>query len=161
MKGSSKVIQELNAALSAELTAIVQYMVQAEMCDNWGYTRLGALTKKRAFEEMHHAEGLIERLLYLDSAPEVDVTLKPRIGKNVKAHLEIDLKDEIDAGRQYNAAIAVCRREGDEGSRKLFETMIQAEERHVDFLESQLSAIAQIGLDKYLSMQLDGEEEKA
>ncbi len=78
MRGSAKVIEQLNAALSAELTAIVQYMVQAEMCDNWGYHRMGALTKKRAMEEMHHAEGLIERIIFLDGTPEVTVGLKPQ-----------------------------------------------------------------------------------
>src|ERR1700752_504258 len=90
MQGSAKVSEQLNAALSAELTAIVQYMVQAEMCDNWGYHRLAALTKKRAIEEMHHAEGLIERVIFLDGTPEVKVALKPQIGANVKQHLEID-----------------------------------------------------------------------
>jgi bacterioferritin len=73
MRGNAKVLKELNAALLAELTAIVQYMVQAELCDNWGYQRLGALTKKRAVEEMHHAEGLIERIVFLDGTPEVEV----------------------------------------------------------------------------------------
>jgi bacterioferritin len=81
MKGSEKVIRELNAALSAELTAIVQYMVQAEMHANWGYGGLSAITKKRAIEEMHHAEGLIERILFLDGMPSVDIALTPRIGK--------------------------------------------------------------------------------
>src|ERR1700750_3001377 len=103
MKGSAKVIQELNAALSSELTAIVQYMVQAEMHANWGYRGLSAITKKRAIEEMRHAEGLIERIIFFDSTPEVSVALQPQIGKNVKAHLETDLADELDAVKQYNA----------------------------------------------------------
>ena len=159
MKGNNKVIKELNAALSSELTAIVQYMVQAEMHNNWGYNGLGGITKRRAIEEMHHAEGLIERLLFLDSTPTVDVTLKPRIGKNVKSHLETDLQDELDAVKQYNAAAEVCVGEGDNGTRDLFEKMIKDEERHTDYLEAQLQSIKDMGIENYLSMQM-GETDK-
>ncbi len=154
MRGNEKVIEQLNGALSAELTAIVQYMVQAEMCDNWGYARLGELTKKRAIEEMRHAEGLIERILFLDGTPEVTVGLRPRIGTNVKQHLEIALKDEIEASEQYNDAAKICVAAGDDGSRVLFERMIQDEERHVDFLEAQLHSIQEVGIANYLSEQL-------
>lgn len=155
MKGNNKVIKELNAALSAELTAIVQYMVQAEMHTNWGYGALGAITKKRAIEEMRHAEGLIERILFLDGVPAVEVGLTPKIGKSVKAHLDVDLQDELDAIKQYNAAAAVCEREGDNGSRELFEHMIQDEETHTDYLEAQLHAIGEVGIENYLSEQMD------
>ncbi len=158
MKGHTKVIKELNAALSAELTAIVQYMVQAEMCANWGYGGLGATTKKRAIEEMRHAEGLIERILFLDGLPAVGVGLTPKIGKNVKAHLETDLQDELDAIKQYNAAVAVCEKEGDNGSRELFEKMIHDEERHTDYLEAQLHAIGEMGIDNYLATQMDEDD---
>lgn len=154
MRGNEKVIEQLNAALSAELTAIVQYMVQAELCDNWGYKRLGALTKKRAIEEMHHAEGLIERIVFLDSNPEVKVALRPQIGANVKEHLEIDLKDEVEASEQYNNAVKICVTASDDGSRTLFEKMIQDEEHHVDFLEAQLQAIKDMGIANYLAEQL-------
>jgi bacterioferritin len=154
MRGSEKVIEQLNGALSAELTAIVQYMVQAEMCANWGYARLCELTKKRAIEEMRHAEGLIERILFLDGTPEVKVALRPQIGANVKEHLEIDLKDEIEASEQYNNAAKICVAESDDGSRVLFEKMIQDEERHVDFLEAQLHSIQEMGIANYLSEQL-------
>jgi bacterioferritin len=154
MRGSNKVIEQLNAALSAELTAIVQYMVQAETCDNWGYLRLGELTKKRAIEEMRHAEGLIERIIFLDGTPEVKVALSPQIGTNVKEHLEIDLKDEIEASEQYNKAAKICVAEADDGSRVLFEKMIQDEERHVDFLEAQLHSIEEMGIANYLAEQL-------
>lgn len=154
MRGSEAVIQQLNLALSSELSAIAQYMVQAEMCHNWGYARLGDLTKKRAIEEMHHAEGLIERILFLDGAPQVAVALQPKIGTNVKQHLEIDLQDEKDAVVQYNKSVAVCVGEGDAGSRELFEHMIQDEERHVDFLEAQLQSIEDIGIGNYLTEQM-------
>jgi bacterioferritin len=155
MKGSDKVIRELNAALSAELTAIVQYMVQAEMHANWGYGGLSAITKKRAIEEMHHAEGLIERILFLDGMPSVDVALTPRIGKNVKAHLETDYQDEIDAVKQYNAAAEVCVTDNDNGSRDLFEKMIKDEERHANYLEGELHSIREMGVENYLSQQMD------
>jgi bacterioferritin len=154
MRGNEKVLEQLNAALSSELTAIVQYMVQAEMCDNWGYKRLGGLTKARAIEEMKHAEGLIERIIFLDGTPEVKVGLKPQLGANVQQHLEIDLKDEIDAVHQYNKAIQVCVMAKDEGSRELFEDMIEDEERHVDFLEAQLHSLHEMGIANYLSEQM-------
>lgn len=157
MRGNAKVIRELNDALLAELTAIVQYMVQAELCDNWGYERLGALTKKRAIQEMHHAEGLIERIIFLDGTPDIEVGLKPRVGRDVKAQLEIDLQDERDASKQYNKAVEVCQDSGDNGSRELFEKMIKDEEGHVLFLEAQLQAIQDTGIANYLSEQLHKE----
>ena len=159
MQGSAKVLKELNAALSSELTAIVQYMVQAEMQGNWGYKGLSAITKKRAIEEMRHAEGLIERIIFFDSAPEVNVALKPQIGKTVKAHLEADLTDELDAVKQYNASAAVCVAEGDNGTRELFEKMIHDEEQHSLYLESQLGIIKEAGIENYLATQMDGEGE--
>jgi bacterioferritin len=158
MKGSENVIRELNAALSAELTAIVQYMVQAEMHANWGYGGLSAITKKRAIEEMHHAEGLIERILFLDGMPSVDIGLTPRIGKNVKAHLETDYQDEVDAVKQYNAAAKVCVTDNDNGSRDLFEKMIKDEERHANYLEGELHSIREMGFENYLSQQMDRDE---
>ena len=155
MKGSAKVIEELNAGLSDELTAIAQYMVQAEMHANWGYGKLSGITKHRAIEEMRHAEGLIERILFLDGTPAVKVGLTPKIGKTVKSHLEQDLQDELDAIKHYNAAVAICRLEGDNGSRELFEKMIKDEERHADYLEAELHAIGEVGVENYLSQQMD------
>jgi len=154
MKGNEKVIEQLNAALSDEMTAAVQYMVQAEMCDNWGYQRLGALTKARAIEEMRHAEHLIERILFLDGTPDVSVPLTPRIGADVPKQLEIDLDDETNAIKMYNAAVKICSEAGDAGSKDLFEALLHDEERHADFLEAQLHSIKEIGLGAYLSQQL-------
>ena len=154
MRGNAKVIAQLNSALSAELTAIVQYMTQSEMCQNWGYKRLGQRTKARAIEEMKHAEGLIERVIFLDEVPSVDVALKPQLGRNVKEQMEVNLKDEHDAVRQYNQAVKVCVEAGDEGSRVLFEQMIKDEERHVDYLEAQLHSIEEMGIANYLAEQL-------
>ena len=155
MRGNEEVIAQLNAALSAELTAIVQYMTQSEMCQNWGYKRLGQRTKARAIEEMKHAEGLIERVIFLDEVPSVDVALKPQLGRNVQQQLEVNLKDEHDAVRQYNQAVnKVCVEAGDEGSRALFEQTIKDEERHVDYLEAQLHSIEEMGTANYLAEQL-------
>jgi len=154
MHGDKKVIEQLNAALSAELTAIVQYMVQAEMCDSWGYHRLGGLTKARAIQEMHHAEGLIERIIFLDGTPSVDIPLTPRVGTSVQQQLETDYADEEGAVRQYNDAAKICRAVGDNGSKDLFEKMIGDEERHADFLEQQLHSINEMGIGAYLSQQL-------
>jgi len=158
MKGDAKVIKQLNDALSSELTAIVQYMVQAETCQNWGYTRLGAYLKRRAIEEMHHAEGVIERIVFLDSVPAVDVALTPQLGTTVQQQLEADLKDEKDAVRLYNIAVRVCVDSADNGSRDLFEGMIKDEEKHADFLESQLHSIDEMGIGNYLAQQLHEEK---
>ena len=158
MHGNEKVIEQLNSALSSELTAIIQYMTQSEMCQNWGYKRLGELTKVRAIEEMRHAEGLIERIIFLDSTPTVDVGLKPQLGSNVQQQMEINLKDEQDAVRQYNEAVRICVEARDAGSKALFERMIQDEERHADFLEAQLHSIKEVGIAIYLSQQMEGSE---
>ena len=157
MHGDKEVIEQLNKALASELTAIVQYMTQSEMCQNWGYTRLANLTKQRAIEEMKHAEGLIERIIFLDAVPTVDVGLKPQLGNNVQQQMEINLKDEQDAGRDYNEAVRICVEAKDQGSKLLFDRMIQDEERHADFLESQLHSIKEMGIANYLAQQMQGD----
>jgi len=154
MKGNEKVIHELNAALSSELMAIMQYMVHAEMLTNWGYERYGGLIKKQAIDEMKHAEGLIERILYLDGVPNVHIKLDPKIGNDVKAQIENDLAAEVEAVGQYNHAVKVCSEAGDNGTRELFERMTIDEEQHVDFLEAQLDMIGQMGLQNYLAQQM-------
>jgi bacterioferritin len=155
MRGNDKVIEQLNAALASELTAIVQYMTQSEMCGNWGYYQLAEHTKKRAIEEMRHAEGLIERIIFFDAIPKVEVGLKPQLGANVNEQMEINVKDEHDAVVQYNDAVVVCMQAKDDGSRALFEHMIKDEERHVDWLEAQLHSIKEMGIANYLSQQLE------
>jgi len=156
MQGDKKVIERLNTALLAELTAVAQYMTQSEMCQGWGYKRLGDLTKARAIEEMKHAEGLIERIIFLESIPAAAIALQPQFGPNVQEQIEIDLKDEQDAVRDYNEAAKICDKAGDGGSRSLFERMIGDEERHADFLEAQLHAIKELGVANYLAQQMGG-----
>ena len=158
MKGDKKVIEQLNSALSSELTAIVQYMVHSEMCHNWGYNRLGDLIKARAIEEMKHAEGFIERIIFLDAIPAVTVGLKPQLGAKVEEQMQINLKDELDAIHNYNEAVSVCTKAGDDGSRALFEHTLTDEERHADFLESQIHAIKEMGIGPYLAQYLHEEK---
>jgi bacterioferritin len=152
MKGSPKVIEQLNRALREELAAINQYMVHAEMDENWGYERLAKLIQKQSIDEMKHAEALIERILYLDSAP----TMAPvplAIGKNVKEMLESDLKAETGAIALYNEAALIAADEKDNGTRDLFIKLLKEEEGHADFLETQLHQIAEIGYERYLITQ--------
>ena len=158
MQGNKKVLEQLNSALLAELTAIVQYMTQSELCQGWGYRKLGNLTKVRAIEEMRHAEGLIERIIFLEGIPIANVALKPQFGATVQEQIEIDLKDEQDAVVQYNAASRICDQGGDAGTKALFDRMICDEERHADFLEAQLHAIKELGLANYLAQQLNAEK---
>jgi len=158
MKGKDKVIAQLQEALRAELTAISQYFIHAEMQENWGYHRLGGLIKKQSIDEMKHAEQVIERILFLDGTPKMGMGLKLGVGANVQAQLEADLALEVEAVAQYNAAIHVCVAEGDNTSRDLFERFLVDEERHIDFLEAQLTVIEQAGLQNYLAQQMHEEK---
>jgi bacterioferritin len=154
MKGNDKVISELNKALHDELTAIVQYMVQAEVYENWGYGRLAGLTKGRAMQEMHHAERLIERIIFLDGTPNVTVPLAPNVGSTVQEQLQADLDSESGAIRTYNEAVALCSEAGDAGTKDLFEALLGDEEKHADFLEAQLHSIKEMGIGVYLAQQM-------
>ena len=154
MKGNPKVIELLNEAIKAELTAINQYFLHAEMCDNWHYTRLGKYIKKQAIDEMKHAEELIERILFLDATPNLTELMKINVGVNVKDQLESDLKLETAAVAMYNQSVKISRDEGDNASRELFERLLKDEEAHVDWLEAQLFQIQEIGYERYLSQQI-------
>jgi bacterioferritin len=158
MKGNEKVVAELNQALSSELNAIIQYMVHGEMCENWGYKRIGGYIKKQAIDEMRHAEGLIERILFLDGTPEVTVALQPKIGATLKDQLTHDLAAETEAVGMYNNSVKVCSESGDNGTREIFERMVKDEEEHADWLETQLGLIKEMGYDNYLAQQMIGEK---
>jgi bacterioferritin len=153
-KGKPEVLAALQKMLRGELGALSQYMVHAEMCDNWGYKRLAGETKKRAIMEMKHAEKLIERMLYLDGTPMVSDLPPLTVGKEVKQQLENDLVLEKGAVTDYNEAIATCRKAGDNGSAQLLEGILQDEEDHLDFLEAQLGMIKDVGLEDYLTEQM-------
>ena len=158
MKGNQKVIDRLNETLIAEFTAIHQYFVHAEMQENWGYAKLAGYVKRQSIGEMKHAEELIERILFLDGVPSMG-ELKPlNVGQDVKAQLEADLAVEYEAVQQLNAAVADATAAGDNGSRELFERILKDEEEHVDWLEAQLQAVADMGIGLYLSQQLESEE---
>jgi bacterioferritin len=154
MQGNPKVIAQLQDALKEELTAISQYFLHAEMCENWGYTKLGGFIKKQSIDEMKHAEKLIERILFLDGAPNLTELGRLNIGQTVKAQLENDLKLEIGAVGMYNNAIKLARDEGDNASRELFERLLKDEEGHVDWLEAQVHQIKEVGYERYLSRQI-------
>jgi bacterioferritin len=153
MKGNAKVIAELNAALRDELLAINQYFLHSEMLENWKYTRLSKYIKKQSIDEMLHAEGLIERILFLDGTPNLTEPMKLEVGLHVKQQLERQLRLELDAVASYNKSIAVCQHEGDNASRNLFEKMLHDEEGHVDWLEAQLHQIQELGYERYLAEQ--------
>jgi bacterioferritin len=152
MKGNPKVIEQLNRALREELTAINQYFVHAEMCENWGYDKLGKYIKKQSIDEMKHAEKIMERIFFLDGTPSME-PLALTIGSNVKAMIQSDLKLEIDAVALYNEAVRIAFENQDNGSRDLFVTLLKDEEEHVDWLETQLHQIEEIGYERYLTTQ--------
>jgi len=154
MKGNPKVIIHLQEALHEELTAINQYFLHAEMCENWKYEKLSKYIKKQSIDEMKHAEALIERILFLDGTPSVSDALSINVGANVRAQLESDLKLEIEAVAMYNKSIEVARQEGDNASRELFERLLKDEEEHVDWLEAQVHQMNEIGYERYLSQQV-------
>jgi len=158
MKGDPKVIDFLNQVLKAELTAINQYFLHAEMCENWGYERLAKLIRKESIEEMQHAEKLIERILYLDGSPNMSDYFKINIGQTVEQQYKNDVQLEYDAVKRLNDGIQLCIAQNDGGSRELAEKILSDEEHHIDWLEAQLHAIEEMGYQNYLAQQLKEEE---
>ena len=154
MKGDAKVIAILNEVLKAELTAINQYFLHAEMCENWGYQRLAKKVKKESIEEMIHAEKCMERILYLDGTPNMTDYFKINIGATVEAQFKNDLQLEYDAVKRLNDGIKLCTAANDGGSRELAEKILSDEEQHIDWLEGQLHAISEMGIANYLAQQL-------
>ncbi len=155
MKGNPKVIVKLNELLAEELTAINQYMVHSEMCDNWKYERLHKAIEKIAIDEMKHAEKLIGRILFLEGSPTVSKLNQITIGKSVEEILRNDLAAEGDAVPSYNSAILLATEVKDAGSRELLEDILEDEEKHTDWLEAQRDQIAQMGIQNYLSQQVE------
>ena len=155
MKGKPAVLDVLSDALKEELGAINQYFLHSEMCENWGYDRLSELIKKQAIGEMKHAEVLIERILFLEGMPNMAELPKLNIGKEVKQQLQNDLDLELSAVAAYNKAIATCRKAGDGGTEDLLKVILKDEEEHVDFLETQLGVIKDVGIENYLLEQTE------
>ena len=154
MEAKPGVIDVLNRALTTELTAINQYFVQAEMCKNWGYERLHEKLRATSMEEMEDTQELIARILYLDGIPNMQRLNQVRVGENVLEHLEIDLELELAAAADLREGIAHCAQVGDFNTRRMFEKMLEGEEEHVDYFETQLETIRQIGIDNYLAQQV-------
>ena len=155
MKGHQRIIETLNARLAEELTAINQYFVHAEMCENWGYERLHGMIRKRSIDEMKHAEKLIARILFLDGIPIVSNLNKIHIGSEVPKMHENDRGAEEAAIQGYNESIRLAVELGDNGSRELLESILKEEEEHIDLLEAQLDQISQMGVQNYLVEQID------
>jgi bacterioferritin len=154
MKGNAEVIEALNEALGEELTAINQYFLHAEMCENWGYKKLSELDKKQSIDEMKHAEELIERILFLDGAPNMDKSHKLNVGKTVPDMLKNDLKLEVAAVAMYNRLINLAIKKNDQGTAEMLKKLLRDEEGHVDALEEQLDEIKDMGLQVYLSIKI-------
>lgn len=155
MKGHKKIIDMLNLLLADELTAINQYMVHSEMCDDWGYEKLHKAVEKRAIDEMKHAEKLIGRILFLEGKPIVTKLKKIKIGGSVEMQFQNDRQAEIEAIKAYNKAIKLCRELHDNGTEELLEEILKDEENHIDWIEAQLDQIKQMGIKNYLTEQID------
>jgi bacterioferritin len=154
MKGNDQIIATLNDLLADELTAINQYMVQSEMCDNWGYEKLHKGIEKEAIDEMKHAEKLIARILFLEGSPTVSRLKAIHIGNDVPAFLQNNWNAEAGAIKAYNAGIKLAAEVGDHGTRELLDDILKDEESHIDWIEAQRDQIGQMGIGPYLSEQI-------
>jgi bacterioferritin len=154
MKGNDKIIEKLNFLLADELTAVSQYMVQSEMCANWGYEHLAEIIEKRAIDEMKHAEKHISRILFLEDRPIVSQLNPMHIGETVEAFHKNDWESENGAIKAYNDVIKLAVEVGDNGTRELLESILKDEEDHIDWIEAQLDQIKQMGIQVYLSEQI-------
>jgi len=153
MKGNKQILDRLNALLSDELTAVNQYMVHSEMCANWGFERLHKAIERRAIDEMKHAEKLIGRILFLEGQPVVNHLNKIHIGATVEAQHQNDRTAEEGAIKAYNEGIRLAVDTGDNGTRELLDAILKDEEAHLDWLETQLDQIQQLGIQNYLAEQ--------
>jgi bacterioferritin len=156
MKGNAKLVKLLNELLADELTAISQYMVHSEMCDNWGYEKLHKAIESQAKDEMHHAEWLIRRIIFLEGTPVVAKLNPIQIGQTVAEMVNNDQKAELAAVRAYNAAISLAHEVADQATADLLTQILKMEEGHADWAEMQRAQIKQMGLDNYLTNQTAG-----
>lgn len=158
MNGNPEVIELLNEVLTAELTAINQYFIDAKMCENWGYQGLGHRFRDESIDEMKDAEALIERILYLDGVPNLQRLGAVRVGEDVPEKLQLALDVEKEAIERLTRGIELCTDRRDFGSRELLEHILEGEEEHADWLESQLTLIEQMGVQLFLSLQVEKDD---
>ena len=154
MQGDPQIIEALNEVLTAELTAINQYFIHHKMCENWGYARLSKKKYEESIDEMKDADKVIERILYLDGTPNMQRMSPVRVGENPIEQHRLDLAVETEAIARLNKAVALCRENGDNGTRDLLEEILTGEEDSADWLESQLHIVDEIGKDLYLAEQI-------
>lgn len=160
MKGHKKVIEYLNKGLRSELTAVSQYWVHFRLLEDWGFSKLAKKEREESIEEMHHADKFIARIVFLEGHPNLQ-TLDPlMIGQNIKEVLECDLKAEYGARDLYREAYSACHEIGDFVSMELFKELLEDEEGHIDFIESELSLLEKIGLENYGQLQADSSDKK-
>jgi len=160
MKGDAKVIEYLNKALRHELTAVNEYWLHYRLLDNWGYKSLAKQWRQESIEEMQHADKLIVRIIFLEGSPNMQTLGSLQIGQTVKEVLERDLDSEISARSLYQEAATHCHAVKDYVSRDLFEELMQNEEGHIDFLETQLDLVAKLGLELYAQHHISELEEE-
>jgi bacterioferritin len=159
MKGETQVIERLNEALFLELGAVNQYWVHFRLLEDWGYTKLAKKERAESIEEMHHADRLVARIIFLEGHPNLQSVAPLRIGQNVKEVLESDLEGEYEARTAYKRSREICNELGDYVTMKLFEELLADEEGHIDFLETQLDLLASIGDEKYGLLTADAANE--
>ncbi|WP_342362245.1 bacterioferritin [Terrarubrum flagellatum] len=156
MKGDKKVIEYLNKGLRSELTAINQYWLHYRLLDNWGLNAMAKKWREESIEEMHHADRFVDRILFLEGFPNLQVLDPLRIGQDVKEILECDLKAEVEARAAYQEAAEYCMKVKDYPSKDLFEELMADEEGHIDFLEKQLDLVKRIGIERYMQTHVGG-----
>jgi bacterioferritin len=155
MKGDDRVIDRLNQALKLELGAVNQYWVHYRLTEDWGFTKFAKKEREESIEEMHHADKLIERIVFLEGHPNLQTIAPLRVGQNIREVLEGDLAGEYDARTNYREARDICHQAGDYVSMKLFEDLLKDEEGHIDFLETQIDLLEAIGVERYMQLQAD------
>lgn len=154
MKGHPEIVELLNEVLTAELTAINQYFIHAKMCRNWGFDALAAKIRHESIDEMKHADQLIDRILFLEGLPNLQRYWKLHVGQGVAEQFAADRNLEIEAIARLNRAVAACVAHADNGTRELLAGILVSEEEHLDWLETQISLMDQIGAQNYLAQQM-------